>query len=427
MAYGWTKAAWHRVQEGEDGDGGEGEHPNGGHDERQRGWVEGDSRDVCYRGRLGSAYQADICSEAEVGGEAEDRSTRVAVADLWKETRLGEPGGEAWEAGMGLGRQEIQRQDEEGRVGTGREEAGEAAMTEGEEGGGEARWRGGRRARPSDAQGRGCGAQEAQGGGGGEGERGRGRGEEEEEETGVGEGGEWLEGDWVTPKTVEGLNELWEEQGLAGWWRGQEPEGWSKDGDRVYGGLGAGDKCNTGNTCTYRGQELGRDTDARPADGQSSDSDTGPSPNPTCRPRHGASPIPKGAQGRRGARQATQKRRRGSTRAADDADRPAAKRRVTDEPEEGNRDRRSHGRTGTGGEASASASTAAYEGTAGRRDAGSGAQVAREQRRGHGVRQGGAGQGMRECRARRGGGDTRRRVRTVGGGGASSANLRWAQ
>ena len=47
--------------------------------------MEGDNRDVCYRGRLGSAYQADICSEAEVGGEAEDRSTRVAVADLWKE------------------------------------------------------------------------------------------------------------------------------------------------------------------------------------------------------------------------------------------------------------------------------------------------------------------------------------------------------
>ena len=93
---------------------------------------------MCYRGRLGSAYQADICSEAEAGGETEDRSTRVSVADLWKETRLGEPGGEAWEAGMGIGRQEIQRQDEEGWVGTGREEAGEAAMTEGEEGGGEA-------------------------------------------------------------------------------------------------------------------------------------------------------------------------------------------------------------------------------------------------------------------------------------------------
>ena len=67
-------------------------------------------------------------------------------------------------------------------------------MTEEEEGGWEARWRGGRRARPSDAQGGVCGAQEAQGGGGGEGERGRGRREEEEEETGVGEGGEWLEG-----------------------------------------------------------------------------------------------------------------------------------------------------------------------------------------------------------------------------------------
>ena len=164
-------------------------------------------------------------------------------------------------------------------------------------GGGEARWRGGRRARPSDAQGGVCGAQEAQGGGGGAGERGRGRREEEEEETGVGEGGEWLEGDWVTPRTVEGLNELWEEQGLAGWWRGQEPEGWNKDGDRVNEGLGAGDKCNTGNACSYQGQGLGRGTDARPADGQSSDSDTGPSPNPTCRPRHGASPIPTCAQG----------------------------------------------------------------------------------------------------------------------------------
>ena len=108
--------------------------------------------------------------------------------------------------------------------------------------------------------------------------------------------------------------------------------------------------------------KYGRDTDARLADGQSPDSGTGPSPNPTCRPRHGASPIPKGAQGQRGVRRDAQKRRRGRTRAADDADRPAAKRRVTDEPEEGDRDRRSHGRTGTGGEASASASTAACEG-----------------------------------------------------------------
>ena len=53
MAYGWTSKAWGRVmKEGSDG----------GHDERRRGWVEGDSRDVCYRGRLGSAYQADVGS-----------------------------------------------------------------------------------------------------------------------------------------------------------------------------------------------------------------------------------------------------------------------------------------------------------------------------------------------------------------------------
>ena len=84
---------------------------DGAHDERRRGLVEGDSRDVCYRGRLGSAYQADVGVEAEVGGEAEDGSTRVMVADLWKETRLGEPRGEVWEAGVGIGRREIQRQE----------------------------------------------------------------------------------------------------------------------------------------------------------------------------------------------------------------------------------------------------------------------------------------------------------------------------
>ena len=150
-----------------------------------------------------------------------------------------------------------------------------------------------------------------------------------------------------------------------------------------------------------RGQELGRDTDARLADGQSPDSGTGPSPNPTCRPRHGASPIPKGAQGQRGIRRDAQKRRRGRTRAADDADRPAAKRRVTDEPEEGDRDRRSHGRTGTGGEASASASTAAYEGMTGRQDAGSGAQAVREQRKGQAERSGAGQEGKQGQKRRR--------------------------
>ena len=61
---------------------------------------------------------------------------------------------------------------------------------------------------------------------------------------------------------------------------------------------------------------------------------------------------------------------------------------------------RSHGRTGTGGEASASASVAEYEGTTGRQDAGRGAQAVREQGEGQAER-GGAGQEGKQGQKRR--------------------------
>ena len=74
---------------------------------------------------------------------------------------------------------------------------------------------------------------------------------------------------------------------------------------------------------------------------------------------------------------------------------------MTDEPEEGDRDMRSHGRTGTGGEAGASASMAEYEGRTGRQDAGSGAQAVREQREGQAERSGAGQEGKQGQKRRR--------------------------
>ena len=120
VAYGWTNAAWQRVQEEEDGDGGEGENT--------RGWTEGDSRDVSREeGQSGGGHREE--DEEDGGWEAPGAAARHGSNDL---------------------------EDEEGRVRTGREEAREATMTEEEEGGGEARWRGGRRARPSVMRRAGC-------------------------------------------------------------------------------------------------------------------------------------------------------------------------------------------------------------------------------------------------------------------------------
>ena len=48
-----------------------------------------------------------------------------------------------------------------------------------------------------------------------------------------GEGSDGSDDDWVTPNTVDGVNELWEVWGIAGWKRGQEPEGWGADGERI--------------------------------------------------------------------------------------------------------------------------------------------------------------------------------------------------
>ena len=62
---------------------------------------------------------------------------------------------------------------------------------------------------------------------------------------------------------------------------------------------------------------------------------------------------------------------------------------------------RSHGRTGTGGEAGASAGMAEYEGTTGRQDAGSGAQAVREQREGQAERSGAGQEGKQGQKRRR--------------------------
>ena len=62
------------------------------------------------------------------------RSTRVAVADLWKETRLGEPGGEAWEAGIGRTRRRRNRGNVGDTEGEGRAGAVGKRGRQGEEG-----------------------------------------------------------------------------------------------------------------------------------------------------------------------------------------------------------------------------------------------------------------------------------------------------
>ena len=64
------------------------------------------------------------------------------------------------------------------------------------------------------------------------------RGSTQLEDEGEGELPEWLREDWVVPGTVDEVNELWEGWRLAGWRRGHEPEGWSRDGERLRGGAG---------------------------------------------------------------------------------------------------------------------------------------------------------------------------------------------
>ena len=67
--------------------------------------------------------------------------------------------------------------------------------------------------------------------GGGDAVRG-GRGDAEGEE------GEprWLEDDWVVPQTAAWANELWGTMGIDGWIRGQEPQGWGQNGERLERG-----------------------------------------------------------------------------------------------------------------------------------------------------------------------------------------------
>ncbi len=70
VAYDWSRETWRRIYAKE----GEGEGPP----RRRRGWVEGDSRDEQYRGRIGAAYQAEI----EEAGWRKDEDEEVEEASV---------------------------------------------------------------------------------------------------------------------------------------------------------------------------------------------------------------------------------------------------------------------------------------------------------------------------------------------------------
>ena len=202
VAYSWTQDTWRRIEAGAGEEQGTGM--------ARRGWVEGDERDEIYRGRLGRAYQVEV----EEGGREDtvDGAVQLSVADLWRETRIGEPReGIVCGAETEAGWREVYGRDGVWRVH--REE-----------------WRGGRRIRPSGV-GRGTGgAREGAGTGAVRGVTARGGDGEEE---GARVEPHWLGGGWIVPQTAEGANELWETLGIEGWERGQEPPGWGPDGERL--------------------------------------------------------------------------------------------------------------------------------------------------------------------------------------------------
>ena len=59
---------------------------DGGGNRVRRGWIQGDSLEVKYRGRLGELYQVIV---GEYGGmrSEDDGAVRLSDSDLWKETR----------------------------------------------------------------------------------------------------------------------------------------------------------------------------------------------------------------------------------------------------------------------------------------------------------------------------------------------------
>ena len=89
VAYDWSRDTWRRIYERAGA--------GGGSSQGRRGWVEGDSRDEPYRGRIGAAYQAAIEEDAQ--REDEDTAVRMDEADLWAGTRLGEPREGEWRGG----------------------------------------------------------------------------------------------------------------------------------------------------------------------------------------------------------------------------------------------------------------------------------------------------------------------------------------
>ena len=94
VAYSWTKKTWAGILERTVG--------AGGSDGRvRRGWIQGDSLEVEYRGRLGEMYQVIVGEHGGTRSE-EDGAVKVSDSDLWKETRLGAPvAGGVWDRVQG--------------------------------------------------------------------------------------------------------------------------------------------------------------------------------------------------------------------------------------------------------------------------------------------------------------------------------------
>ena len=137
--------------------------------------MEGDERVVVYRGRIGTAYQAEIEVEGGEREGKEDRAVLLSARDLWNETRLGEPtAGGIWDQTHAR-RQQMNvgidlAQEDDTNPSTGRDEGGEEAE------------------------------EVADGAVGGVGE-------------------EWMDEAWVVGQTVDEVNALWETRRCAGWWR----------------------------------------------------------------------------------------------------------------------------------------------------------------------------------------------------------------
>ena len=85
VAYGWTNAAWQRVQEEEDGDGGEGENT--------RGWTPKGTVGMCHV-RRGSREGGTVKRAKKTEGGRREVRQRGAAATAWRTKRDGSGQGE---------------------------------------------------------------------------------------------------------------------------------------------------------------------------------------------------------------------------------------------------------------------------------------------------------------------------------------------